>query len=91
MMKKPVKRICVSSGRLYYKAFLYECFSKTCRSNPTPNWFTKTRNQNREKPLPISGQQKVTYREKDIEVTAKEFDILVLLAQANGSIVTREK
>ena len=37
------------------------------------------------------GSKKVTYREKDIEVTAKEFDILVLLAQANGSIVTREK
>lgn len=37
------------------------------------------------------GSKKVTYREKDIEVTAKEFDILVLLAQANGGIVTREK
>ena len=61
-------------------------------SNPTPNWFTKTRNQNREKAFALyPGSKKVTYREKDIEVTAKEFDILVLLAQANGSIVTREK
>lgn len=35
--------------------------------------------------------KKVTYRAKDIEVTAREFDILMMLAQSNGGIVTREK